>query len=154
MDRAARIRKATAATALALGILAPAGCGPKKPVTAPVAGRVLLDGKPVAEAAVLFQPVDGGVPARGGTDAEGRFGLSTFARDDGALVGRHRVVVSKVVGETVAANELGLEAAPAPAAAQPKAVLPRRYADPATTSLEAVVEPQGTTIDLTLESGG
>jgi hypothetical protein len=152
MDRAARIRQATAATALALGILAPAGCGPKKPATAPVAGRVLLDGRPVADAAVLFQPVAGGVPARGGTDAEGRFRLSTFARDDGALVGRHRVLVSKVVGETVAANDLGLEAAPAPAA-QPKAVLPPRYADPATTSLEATVEPQGTTIDLTLESG-
>lgn len=152
MDRPAS-RQAAAAAVLALAILAPAGCGRKKPATAPVAGRVLLDGKPVADAAVLFQPVDGGVPARGGTDAEGRFRLSTFARDDGAIVGRHRVVVSKVVGETVAANELGLEAGPSPAS-QPKAVLPRRYADPATTSLEATVEPQGTTIDIVLESSG
>lgn len=153
MDRRPLRNRRAAAAVVALVILTPPGCGPKKPATAPVAGRVLLDGKPVADAAVLFQPVDGGVPARGGTDAEGRFRLSTFARDDGAIVGRHRVVVSKVVGETVAANELGLEAAPAPAA-QPKAVLPPRYADPATTSLEATVEPEGTTIDLTLDSGG
>ena len=131
-----------------------AGCGKAKPATAPVTGRVLLDGKPVADAAVMFEPVDGGVPARGSTRSDGGFTLSTFARDDGAIVGRHRVSISKFVTEGVAANELGLEAAPGPPGVQPKAGLPGRYADPKTSGLEATVEAGGTSAEFTLESKG
>lgn len=148
-DRVARL--ALAALVLALPA---AGCGKAKPATAPVTGRVLLDGKPVADAAVMFEPVDGGVPARGSTRGDGGFTLSTFARDDGALVGRHRVSISKFVTEGVAANELGLEAAPGPPGLQPKAALPSRYADPKTSGLEAAVEAGGTNVEFTLESKG
>ena len=132
--------------------LAVAGCGKAKPATAPVTGRVLLDGKPVAGAAVMFEPVSGGVPARGSTGGDGSFTLSTFGRDDGALVGQHRVSISKFVVEGVAANELGLEAAPGPAGAQPKAGLPARYADAKTSGLEATVEAGGTKVEFSLES--
>jgi len=132
--------------------LAAAGCGKAKPATAPVTGRVLLDGKPVAGAAVMLEPVGGGVPARGSTGADGSFTLSTFGRDDGALVGRHRVSVSKFVVEGVAANELGLEAAPGPPGLQPKAALPARYADAKTSGLEATVEAGGTKVEFALES--
>ena len=128
------------------------GCGKAKPATAPVTGRVLLDGKPVADAAVMFEPVDGGVPARGSTSGDGGFTLSTFARDDGALVGRHRVSISKFVTEGMAANELGLEAAPGPPGLQPKAALPARYADPKTSGLEATVEAGGASVEFSLES--
>lgn len=130
------------------------GCGKPKPPTAPVTGRVLLDGKPVAGAAVMFEPVDGGVPARGSTAADGGFKLSTFGRDDGALVGRHRVSVSKFVTEGVAVDASGLEAAPGQPGAQPKAVLPVRYADPKASGLEATVDQGGTTVDFNLESKG
>jgi len=141
---------------LAMAVLAlPAvGCGKAKPATAPVTGRVLLDGKPVADAAVMFEPVDGGVPARGSTGGDGGFTLSTFARDDGAIVGRHRVSISKFVTEGVAANEFGLEAAPGPPGLQPKAALPARYADPKTSGLEATVEAGGTSVEFTLQSKG
>jgi hypothetical protein len=132
--------------------LAAAGCGKAKPATAPVTGRVLLDGKPLAGAAIMLEPVSGGVPARGSTGGDGSFTLSTFGRDDGALVGRHRVSVSKFVVEAVAANELGLEAAPAPAGLQPKASLPARYADAKTSGLEATVEAGGTKVEFALES--
>jgi hypothetical protein len=135
-----------------LVVLASTGCGKTKPATAPVTGRVLLDGKPVAAAAVMFEPVDGGVPARGSTGADGSFTLSTFARDDGALVGRHRVSVSKFVTEGVAANEFGLEAAPGQPGLQPKAALPARYADAKTSGLEATVEAGGTKVEFALES--
>ena len=144
-------RLALAAVVLAL----PAwGCGKAKPATAPVTGRVLLDGKPVADAAVMFEPIAGGVPARGSTGGDGSFTLSTFARDDGALVGRHRVSISKFVTEGVAANEFGLEAAPGPPGLQPKAALPARYADPKTSGLEATVEAGGTSVEFTLQSKG
>lgn len=145
-------RRVSLAIAGLLLALAGAGCGKAKPATAPVAGRVLLDGKPVAGAAVMFEPVEGGVPARGGTGADGSFTLSTFGRDDGALVGRHRVSVSKFVVEGVAANELGLEAAPGQPGAQPKAAVPVRYADPKTSGLEATVDAAGTKVEFTLES--
>ena len=145
-------RRDSLALAGLLLALAASGCGKGKPATAPVTGRVLLDGKPVAGAAVMLEPVEGGVPARGGTGADGSFTLSTFGRDDGALVGRHRVSVSKFVTEGAAANELGLEAAPAPAGMQPKAALPARYADPKTSGLEATVEAGGTKVEFTLDS--
>jgi hypothetical protein len=140
-------------SAALLAMLAAAGCGKAKPATAPVAGTVLHDGKPLADAAVLFEPLAGGVPARGSTDSDGRFTLSTFDRNDGALVGRHRVAISKVTTANVAVDEFGLEAAPPPAGLEQKSLLRRRYADPATSGLEAAVESGGTSVEFSLRSG-
>ena len=61
---------------------------------APATGTVTLDGRPVAEAGVLFTPVEGGPAATGGTDASGRFNLRTANRD-GAMVGKHLVTITK-----------------------------------------------------------
>src|SRR5687768_16586496 len=72
------------------------GCGEEGLKLAPVEGTVLLDGAPVAEAGIMFQPADpkAGPPAVGTTDAEGKFALIT-ANKPGALVGEHRVAISK-----------------------------------------------------------
>src|SRR5215218_2596086 len=82
----------------ALALVLCAGCD--GPMLAPVKGRVVFRGKPVKEAAVTFNPVpaeegatDAGKPATGFTDADGTFVLSTFRPYDGALIGRHRVLV-------------------------------------------------------------
>jgi len=128
------------------------GCGGSKPATAPVSGTVLLDGKPVADAAVLFEPAEGGVPARGSTDSTGQFSLSTFTRGDGAVPGRHRVAISKMIMEGIKADDFGLEDSSAAPASQPKSGVPRRYADPATSGLEATVEPGGVSVEFSLES--
>ena len=138
--------------AAALITLPLSGCGKPKPATAAVQGRVLLDGKPVAGAAVMFEPVNGGVPGRGSTGADGSFMLTTFTRDDGALLGRHRVSVSKFVTEGVVANDQELESAPGTPGVQPKAVLPVRYADPKTSGLEATVAAEGTSVEFALKS--
>ena len=138
--------------AAALVTLPLCGCGKPKPATAAVRGRVLLDGKPVAGAAVMFEPVDGGVPGRGSTGADGSFSLTTFTRDDGVLLGRHRVSISKFVTEGLVANELGLESGPAAPGLQPKAMLPVRYFDPKTSGLEATVEADGTSVEFALKS--
>lgn len=61
------------------------GCGPSRPTTVPVSGTVLLDGEPVESAAVIFSSVEGGRPATGITDAQGRFRLRTFDGNDGVL---------------------------------------------------------------------
>ncbi len=76
------------------------GCGSRR--TAPVSGRVTINGQPVEGIIVYFSPVAGsdpmnaGVPSRGRTTAEGHFTLSTMdVKKDypGALVGTHTVTM-------------------------------------------------------------
>jgi hypothetical protein len=87
-----------------------AGCGGSYP-TAPVSGKVTLDGKPLPQAAVTFQPVaEGGHrpgPGSGGfTDAEGRYTLKIIGQETrGAVVGKHRVLISMVPPETDPTND-------------------------------------------------
>lgn len=80
------------------------GCSGSSNPVAPVNGVVTLNGKPVADMVVTFTPVPGktasvgdentpGKSATGNTDAEGKFTLSTYERNDGALVGEHKVTV-------------------------------------------------------------
>jgi hypothetical protein len=83
---------------IVLGLACLSGCGGA--TMAPVKGRVMCDGKPVANASVTFNPVPGddkditpGKPGTGYSDAEGYFVLSTYKPADGALVGQHRVRV-------------------------------------------------------------
>jgi hypothetical protein len=75
-----------------------AGCSSS--TMAPVKGRVMFKGLPVAEANVTFSPAprfegdkEPGKPATGFSGADGRFALSTYKPYDGALIGKHRVVV-------------------------------------------------------------
>jgi hypothetical protein len=97
----------TAKSGLSLRLLVPsallllataAGCGPSRPALLPAEGVVTLDGKPLAEASVVFQPAGGGRPATGITDANGRFKVGTFKPHDGALPGMHVVTVAKSEG--------------------------------------------------------
>lgn len=81
---------------LLLCLVVLAGCGGDGGF-APVTGRVLLNGKPVEGAAVLFEPEAGGVPATGVTNANGEFSLSTTGHGVGAAIGKHGVSVSKQV---------------------------------------------------------
>jgi hypothetical protein len=77
------------------------GCDSKQKL-APVSGKVTLDGKPLANVMVSFQPVAkegetvAGVGSTGKTDENGEFTLTAANGQKGAMVGKHRVVVSKV----------------------------------------------------------
>jgi len=73
------------------------GCesGPKGKVT-PVAGRVTLDGKPLAGITVSYMPETspGQIPGSFGmTNADGNYVLKTADGRDGAVVGKHDVTV-------------------------------------------------------------
>jgi hypothetical protein len=69
-----------------------AGCD-RHPSTYPVTGTVRFRaGDPVVIGSIEFRS-DTGQIARGRIDAQGAFSLGTFADDDGAVAGRHRVVV-------------------------------------------------------------
>jgi hypothetical protein len=90
----------------------------EKPIKA--AGVVTLDGRPVANATVVFLPnAEAGSPAIGKTDAAGKCQLTTFHQGDGALPGDYAVLVIK--------------------RAKGKAVVPDSYGDPARTALKVTV---------------
>jgi hypothetical protein len=116
---------------------------------APVRGVVKLDGMPLAGASVLFLAQDdGGRDARGGTDAEGVFRLSTFQPNDGALPGKYKVVV-----QLPAPTRTGGTAAPSPLAAQraanagsperPAILVPAKYSQPDQTILVQQIPAAG-----------
>ena len=73
------------------------GCGgPAGERTFPVTGIVTQGGTPIQGAVVSFHPTTGeGRSATGTTDASGRYLLTSFAKDDGALPGRYGVTVAK-----------------------------------------------------------
>jgi hypothetical protein len=86
------------AVLLAALLPALAGCGASG--VAPVAGRVTVNGKPLANATVTFAPVatpgnpEPGSGSYGHTDADGRYTLRLVDREAaGAVVGRHKVQV-------------------------------------------------------------
>jgi hypothetical protein len=110
-----------------------AGCGQSGPELAPAQGVVLLDDRPLSDAAVTFQPVDGGPVASGVTDAKGRFSLQTTNRP-GALVGEHRVTIVKQ--EMSGINPDGTAG---PGGMQIEWKTPEKYARPETSPLTATV---------------
>ena len=115
----------------------------------PVSGIVTLDGKPLANAGVMFLPRDStrGNACLGITDASGKYVLKA-ERGGGAgcQEGKFAVTISKMkdpppgTGE-VAAAETGTEE-----------TLPAKYWDSAQTILSADVPSGGATIDFKLDS--
>ncbi len=74
------------------------GCGNPGIGTIPVEGTVLVDGKPIEGAMVIFHPEPpGGRAASGKTDANGVYKLTTEINGDGALPGAYQISVTKHV---------------------------------------------------------
>ena len=127
------------------------GCGPSHPHVVPTSGVVTYQGQPVAGAQVNFMAPNAARAAYGVTDAEGRFRLSTYGKEDGAVPGSHPVTVAKPT-ETVTGSGMspddpdgGYAAAMGQAARSPapKSELPNKYANPQTSGLTAEVTPSG-----------
>lgn len=81
--------------------LGTAGCGESYKVV-PVSGKITVDGQPLANASVYFQPTGdkaAGVPASMAlTDAQGNYTLTTATEkpQEGAVPGSHKVILSAV----------------------------------------------------------
>ncbi len=120
------------------------GCDSTRQATFPVVGTVhLADGRVVEQGMVEFR-LDLGeqrIIARGKIQPDGTFALSTFRPSDGALPGQHQVIVQQlIVAEGFAADH------------QHGPRIAARYADYATSGLQAVVEAIGSNrVDLTLQ---
>jgi len=116
------------------------GCGGGDKIV-PVSGTVKLDGKPLANAMVSFQPTStannpkGGIGSYGSTDADGNYSLKTADTDkSGAIVGTHRVQIN-----------LKVESDDRPAFNRPPPkLLPKKYN--LNTELEFKVPPGGTSV--------
>jgi hypothetical protein len=126
-----------------LALVALAGCGGGR---APVSGVVTLDGQPLADASVSFEPADASAtdPAGGSyakTDAAGRYTLKMVKGDGrGAVVGKHVVRISRY--ESGGDSDAG----------DGREQVPARYN--AGTELTFEVKPGGTdAADFHLESG-
>jgi hypothetical protein len=83
---------------LLAALLVLAGCSKGPYDVAPVSGRVTLNGQPVANVAVMFQPMaaggnyNPGPGSYGITDADGRYTLKLIGKETaGAVVGKHKV---------------------------------------------------------------
>lgn len=88
------------------GLLLTAGCDSSSYTIVPVSGRVTLDDEPLPDALVSFQPIGGqanpqpGPGSFGRTDKEGKFTLRVIEPDQpGAVVGKHRVVISTATSD-------------------------------------------------------
>ena len=131
------------------------GCGPKRPETASVSGRVTYQGKPVAEGRIVFHPEDGRRPAMAAINSDGSYRLTTFESEDGALPGKHRVTIKavRVVGGAPV-DELSKQSgeyvpnnAPLPTL---EWLVPEKYSNLNTTTLTAEVKSGGNVINFDL----
>jgi hypothetical protein len=129
----------TALACMSAGLLL-AGCNDDgRPQRVPVSGRVFIDGQPLDHGFVRFVPTDAR-PSGGQIDSFGRFRLSCFSDDDGAVLGRHKVAV--VSCESISEYAVGWYA-------------PKKYAECATSGLEQVIDgpTNSIVINLTWDGG-
>ena len=135
--------KSTYATVLFL--LACGGCGSSGPEIASVAGRVTMDGKPLANATIVFIP-ESGRPSGARTDESGDYALNFSEGRRGAIPGPNAVRISTV--RDAEKDENGKTLVP-----ESKETVPMEYN--AATKLTFTVEPKKKNIaNFDLKSGG
>jgi hypothetical protein len=114
------------------------GCGGGK--TAAVNGRVKFkdgsDAKALAGYTVSFETEADRISGTGDIAPDGTFKITTYAANDGAVPGRHRVAISPPD--------------PVPDAPPPKPLIPNKYMNFGTSGLTAEIKP-GTTNNVELE---
>lgn len=123
------------------------GCGNGRPGLVPVSGTVTLNGEPVADADVYFQVLevsgDYNRPSNGKTDAQGKFTIGTYGKEDGVPVGKYRVAVIKKV---LQGNPDDVNWEQPDASAKPIKYIwetPQKYADPQNSGLTVEVTNDG-----------
>ena len=80
------------------------GTGSDGPELGTVIGTVKLDGQPLTNALVTFEPEAGGRASMGRTNAGGDFELTFDENTKGAIVGRHRVSISAAASTATVEN--------------------------------------------------
>ena len=109
------------------------GCGGDLPKLGTVKGKVTFDGKPLANAGVVFTPIDGGRQSMAVTGKDGNYELVYLRDIPGAKVGQHGVQITAADGESAKQEPI-----------------PPRYN--AQTTLRESVHPGANKINFTLTS--
>jgi len=132
-----------AAVVIAIAPVLAGGCGPKdtRVRRVPVSGTVLYKGEFVADAEVVFDSGGNTPAAAGKTGATGRFRLTTFDTNDGAVPGEYKVAVRKVQVISKAPKAASDDAAGPPP--DEKWLLPAKYGNSATSGFTASVKETG-----------
>ena len=99
--------------------------------TAPVTGRVVMNGEPVTSGYIYTSPRRGRL-ATSGINDDGSFSLGTYDKGDGAIVGEHAVMLAPIPSDE----------GPTPEGA---VVPPERYAFASSSGLTIDVPPEGLT---------
>ncbi len=131
-----------------LAIVTICGCGGSgNPDTVKVTGTVTYNGDTVDGATVAFTPAsEGGHLATGITDASGKFSLTTFESDDGAVVGSYSVAITKsetTGGMSEDEEHAAINAGEEVTEATTTHLLPENYGNGATSGLKAEVTAGG-----------
>ena len=145
------IRKSFALIVLCLTFLLQ-GCGSSdQPELGEVTGTITFDKQPLVGVAVVFQP-ENGRPARGMTNAEGKYELIYIRQTKGSKVGPNRVEIApSEAGEAEEAASGGEEPeAGAKKSKSGKPTIPARYN--VRSELTADVKPGKNTFNFDLES--
>ena len=136
------LRSIGTAALLLVGTAGLIGCSAKHPdrlSVFPVEGQVNVNGQPLANAFVVLHPKNGSDPrllaARGQTDQNGKFKVTTYEAGDGAPVGEYAVTV-----EYHPLVNLGGSYEPGPN------VLPPKLASPSTTDVTVRVAASPNTL--------
>jgi len=122
-----------------------AGCGSSGRETVEVKGTITLDGQPLADAAVMFSGPEGGSPATGRTDAQGRFTIQAVPGSNSAAVSKTQTSGNAAVGEDGLMPAIGAVAAPV-------SLVPKKYADFQTSGLTVDVAGGMAAVELELSS--
>jgi len=122
------------------------GCGQGNRLeTAPVHGTVTLDGEPLKMGSVIFTP-ENGRSAKSQIREDGTYQLGTYEEADGAILGKHKVVIQarpKLQGESKGAPLIPRYG---------PSVIPETYADQETSPLEFEVVEGPNEINIELSS--
>src|SRR5262245_21976609 len=121
------------------------GCGGDRPRTAVVQGKVTFRGKPVPNGTILFHPASGPT-AQGEIRPDGTYRLTTFREGDGAVLGKHKVVI---VAMQDTGGRLPEERTPLP-----PPIIPEKYTSIGTSDLRADVKEGENTLDFDLQDDG
>jgi hypothetical protein len=141
------------ALATAVGCAADTKSQWQRPKVVHAGGVVRFQGQPLEGALVTFTNQMLSTSAFARTDAEGKFMLTTFEAEDGAVPGKHTVSVSKV---QIPSQVMDKSTAPVwrnartPPPPQPRWLIPKRYGNPSTSGLTVEV-PEGGNTSIILE---
>ena len=134
---------------LCMTILVAVGCRGGNSDVAEVTGTLTIDGLPVEKALVTFYPTKGRASAAY-TNADGVYELIYTVKQNGALIGEHKVTVKTSVRKEMNYSTGEVESEEGVAAR--KEMLPKKYRDRNASELTATVKQGDNTIDFALKT--